>query len=172
MPAAPARKHHTDVRATQEKIYSMLTHDVFGDGSKQLVVLWDSWNWGAGASPTFATRPGLWKFCSLGVAVRPGVSPIRRRERSKAGCGADQPPCETASGFERLALCFCATSFAARTARSTVIGALWRTAGSLAGGRCSGTCCIWARSTACPCGGGGQPARCMVPDNRGVRRDG
>jgi hypothetical protein len=28
----------------------MAAYDVFGDGSKQLVVLWDGWNWGARAS--------------------------------------------------------------------------------------------------------------------------
>ena len=70
-----------------------------------------------------------------------------RCEPAKTGCGADQPPCETASRFGRLAPCFYATSCAARTARSTAIGALSRTAGYPAGGRCSDTCFIWARST-------------------------
>ncbi len=46
--------------------------------------------------------------------------------------------------------CFYATSFAARTARSTVIGALSRTAGCPAGGSCSGTCftqrAAWCRT--------------------------
>ena len=37
--------------------YDASNFGVFGDGSKQLVVLWDSWDWGAGTSPTFATRP-------------------------------------------------------------------------------------------------------------------
>jgi hypothetical protein len=62
MPAAPAKKHHTDVKATQEHIYAMPAYDVFGDGSKQLVVLWDSWNWGAGCTfshPKF-NRPVAW----------------------------------------------------------------------------------------------------------------
>ena len=47
---------------------------------------------------------------------------MRWREPAETGCGADPAPCETASGFGRLASCFYATSFAAKTARSTAIG--------------------------------------------------
>ena len=42
--------------------YDASNFGVFGDGSKQLVVLWDSWDWGAGASfthPKF-NRPVAW----------------------------------------------------------------------------------------------------------------
>src|SRR3954454_2028688 len=48
---------------------------------------------------------------------------LSQRVSAETGCGADQAPCETASGFGRLASCFYATSFAARTARSTATGA-------------------------------------------------
>ena len=72
---------------------------------------------------------------------------MSRRDPAETGCGADQALCETAGLFGRLAPCFCATSFAARMARSTAIGASSKTAESRAGGRSSGTCFIWARST-------------------------
>ena len=42
--------------------YDASNFGVFGDGSKQLVVLWDSWDWGAGTSfthPKF-NRPVAW----------------------------------------------------------------------------------------------------------------
>src|SRR3954467_6652269 len=48
---------------------------------------------------------------------------LSQRVSAETGCGADQAPCETASGFGRLASCFYATSFAARTARSPATGA-------------------------------------------------
>ena len=43
--------------------------------------------------------------------------------------------------------CSCAAKFAGRMANNTATGALSRTRGSPAGAWCSGTCCIWARST-------------------------
>src|SRR3954447_21121077 len=48
---------------------------------------------------------------------------LSQRVSAETGCGADQAPCETASGFGRLASCFYATSSAARTAGSTATGA-------------------------------------------------
>lgn len=50
---------------------------------------------------------------------------LSRREPAETACGADQGPCETASGVGRLASCFYATSFPAKTAKSTAIGASW-----------------------------------------------
>ena len=104
-----------------------------------------------------ASRSPLARLSQLGPDLRNFALPWCRKssehrgasrcEPAKTGCGADQPPCETASRFGRLAPCFYATSCAARTARSTAIGALSRTAGYPAGGRCSDTCFIWARST-------------------------
>ena len=126
---------------------------------------------GLRASPTFATRPRFRKFCSLRGAERAletrGVSQARPAE---TGCGADQAPCETASGFGRLASCFCATSFAAKTARSTAIGASSRTAGYPAGGRCSDTCCIWARSTTASAPHGARRSRRSTRAGRAANR--
>jgi hypothetical protein len=72
---------------------------------------------------------------------------VSRHEPAETACGADQGLCETPGGFGRLASCFYATSFAARTAKSTAIGASWRTVGYPAAGRCGGMCFTWARST-------------------------
>src|SRR5215218_8909440 len=77
------------------------------------------------------------------VLEKPAVEPAKSAE---IACGADLPPCGTTGGFESLPPpCFCATKRVARTARSTAPGASSRTAGWLAGVRCSGTCSIWAR---------------------------
>jgi hypothetical protein len=84
--------------------------------------------------------PDLWIFAPPWCRKSSEYRGASGCEPTETGCGADQPPCETASGFGRLASCFCATSFAAKTARSTAIGASWRTAGSPAGARCSDTC--------------------------------
>ena len=65
-------------------------------------------------------------------------------------------------GFGSLAPCFCATSFAARTARSTATGASWRTAGCR---RADGAaaCAVSGRDQR-------QPESRVVPDDRGFRR--
>src|SRR3954462_13427317 len=69
------------------------------------------------------------------VLEKPTVEPAKSAETA---CGADLAPCGTTGGFESLPPpCFCATKRVARTARSTVPGASSRTAGWLAGVRCS-----------------------------------
>src|SRR4051812_31219677 len=62
-------------------------------------------------------------FAAAGCRLGQEQCAISRRALAKSGCGADQAPYETASGFGRLGSCFYATSFAATTARSTAIGA-------------------------------------------------
>jgi hypothetical protein len=59
VPAGDANMQHTPGRLLA---YDAANFGIFGDGSKQLVVLWDSWDWGAGCAfthPKF-NRPVAW----------------------------------------------------------------------------------------------------------------
>ncbi len=58
----PAGDANMELTAGRLLAYDASNFGVFGDGSKQIVVLWDSWDWGAGTSfthPKF-NRPVAW----------------------------------------------------------------------------------------------------------------
>ena len=95
-----------------------------------------------------------------------------RARTPKIGCSADQVYSHGRQYADNWRpSCSCAAKFAGRMASNTATGALSRTRASAAGAWCSGTCCIWARSTTRKNwrGGGrsrlsrtapGDPARC------------
>lgn len=76
------------------------------------------------ANPTFATQPQFYTFFRPERAGKRLRSWERRGAAAEIACGADLPPCEAASACESVAACFCATRFAAETAKSTAIGGI------------------------------------------------
>src|SRR4051794_35570632 len=87
---------------------------------------------------------------------------LSQRVSAETGCGADQAPCETASGFGRLASCFYAQASpqgrqgAPLLERRREPPGIRRQDGAAA-------CALSGRDQR-------QPARCVVSDDRGVRR--
>src|SRR5271166_3219471 len=90
------------------------------------------------ATADCSTRPAGWSAKRNGSL---GRSPMASNGRATSWRNSLWRACVSNSS------CFCARRFDGRTARSTGLSALWRTGAPAAGGLCSVTCCIWARST-------------------------
>jgi hypothetical protein len=91
----------------------------------------------------------------------------------KIGCSADQVYSQRRQCADNWRpSCSCAAKFAGRMASNIATGALSRTHASRAGACCSGTCCIWVRSTTLRNWRGGGRSRFwrMAPRGRGPCR--